>query len=56
VCNASKMFNVRNVSKMCNVSNVGNVRKMGNVSNVAQATIAEKILNYLKIDYRANLN
>ena len=51
--NASKMFNVRNVSKMCNG---GNVRKMGNVSNVAQATIAEKILNYLKIDYRANLN
>jgi len=50
VGNVSKMFNVRNVS------NVDNVRKMDNVSNVAQATIAEKILNYLKIDYRANLN
>jgi len=47
---------VGNVSKMFNVRNVSNVCKMGNVSNVAQATIAEKILNYLKIDYRANLN
>ena len=47
MCNASKMFNVRNVSKMCNVSNVGNVRKMGNVRTWPRwSTIAQNYLNY----------